>query len=398
MSFIKRLFFFFLFFFILVLIIAYARGYRFNLKEKNLNSTGIISINSSPQASKVYVNDILKGVTNLNLQLLPGEYKIEIKKDGYTNWQKKIKVKGELVYTINAQLFPVNPSLTAVTNLGITKAVAIDQTEKILIFSDNNNPEKDGIYLFEAGKRPLSLFPPLKLLVLKKDIPLSEPDFNKAEINFSADYKEVIIELTNQFFEKKAFLINLEGENNDLLDVTSSKENLLLAYNQEKIKEVNKILESFPKEISKIATNSFDIIAFSPDKTKLLYQAKKNLQLPLIIKPALIATNQTPETRNITENNFYLYDKKEDKNYQLKINLKNNQSIQWYPNSRQLVFLNDKKISLVDYDGENQQTIYSGPFKDDFFNVVADGKIIILVNLNPENNQLPDLYTIDLRS
>ena len=383
-----------LFLALLGFVIAYGRGYRWSFKNKSLTPTGIISVNSNPNAAKVFVNDQLKGVTNINLTFSPGDYKIEIKKDGYTTWSKNIKLKGELVYTADVQLFPLNPTLSPLTNLGITKTVPVDQTEKIILFSDNNDPTKDGIYLFDASKRTLSLFPPLKLLALKKDLPLDEVDFNNTNVFFSADYKEAIIDFNLNLASNKALLFSLDSENNSLFDVTNSKETLIAAYEEEKIKEINKVLEAFPDEIDKIATASFQVINFSPDKTKFLYLAKENLELPLAIKPPLVVANQTEEQRNVNKNNLYVYDKKEDKNYLLTNAFKD---ALWYPDSRHMVFIEGKKVAVVDYDNTNKQIIYSGPFEQSFFIITSDGKIITLSNLNPENNRFPDLYSVGIK-
>ena len=81
----------------LSLVIAYARGYRIDMKKKSLSSTGILAISSFPKAAKVYINNELKGVTDENVGLPPGSYNVEIKKEGYTSWSKKVTLKGELV-------------------------------------------------------------------------------------------------------------------------------------------------------------------------------------------------------------------------------------------------------------------------------------------------------------
>jgi hypothetical protein len=51
----------------------------------------------------------------------------------------------------------------------------------------------------------------------------------------------------------------------------------------------------------------------------------------------------------------------------------------------------------VDYDNSNRQAVYSGPFEANFFTTTSDGKIIVLANLNPEGNKLPDLYLVGIR-
>src|SRR3990167_2045470 len=108
---------------LLGLIISYARGYRIDFKKQSLTPTGIISISAFPKAAKEYINGKLKGITDINLTLPPGSYEIEVKKDGYTSWKKSVRLKGELVLTIDALLYPLNSSLSPLTNLSVIKAV-----------------------------------------------------------------------------------------------------------------------------------------------------------------------------------------------------------------------------------------------------------------------------------
>ena len=175
-------------------------------------------------------------------------------------------------------------------------------------------------------------------------------------------------------------------------------------------------MEAYPKEIAKVASDSFHVIEFSPDETKLLYLAKRSTTLPQAVQPPLIAVNQTPENRNIVVNSLYVYDKKEDRNYKIDlinlIDLISNQNkktlgqlnqleirnfINWYSDSKHLVINEGKKISFIDYDNQNKQTVYSGDFDNSFFKVTNDGKILILTNLNPEANKFPDLYAVGIR-
>jgi len=150
-------------------------------------------------------------------------------------------------------------------------------------------------------------------------------------------------------------------------------------------------LETFPEGIAKIASDSFHIVSFSANEIKLLYQAKTNLFLPLVISPPLIATNQTAEVRALKKDHLYVYDKKEDKNYEI------GNSPLWYPDSKHLSFSEGKKVAVMDYDGTNKQIVYSGPFESSFFTVTGDGNLVVLANLNPEANKYPDLYAVGIR-
>jgi len=370
---------------ILGLVIAYARGYRFDFQNRSLSSTGIIAITSYPKTAKIYINSLLKGVTDANLTLSPGNYQVEIKKEGYTSWTKSINLKGELVINIEAVLYPINSTLSPLTNLGVIKAIPLEDTDKVIVFTET------GIYLFEAGRRPLSFFPPLKTIVKKELFP-ETIDFSTGLVSVSPDLKQAIFEFASEY----TYLLSLEEENQSALDLSlseQSKQALIDAWEKQKQANFLKILETYPSDFAKIASDSFKAIALSPNETKVLYQSLVNIDLPTMTKQPLIATNQAQETRNLKKNGVYVYDKKEDKNYEIS----NAQSIQWYFDSRHLVIEEAKKISIVDYDNNNRQAVYSGPFGAKFFTTTSDGNIIILANLNPEANKLPDLYLVGIR-
>ncbi|MDO8609631.1 MAG: PEGA domain-containing protein [bacterium] len=406
MKILYRLTFFAIFSIVVIFVIGYARGYRFDMEKKSIKSTGIISTSSSPKAAKIYANGELKGVTDTNLTLAPGDYNIEIKKDGYTSWSKKFNLKGELVLTADALLFPLNPSLSPLTNLGIVKAIPLDQTNRVILFVENNDEVKDGIYLFEANSKPF--ISPLKLLILKKYLPLNS-EFADSQMVISSDYKKAILELTDVTSKTSkvfAYLLSLDQENTNIFDITASRDTLLEAWNKDKNKNDKKILETFPKNFVKTASESAQILSFSPNETKIMYQATETVILPIAITPPIIASNQTPEERMLKQNHYYIYDRKEDKNYDITqlIPAKNKQNetalqfpIIWYSDSRHLIVNEGKKISVIEYDGANKQTVYSGPFDSQFFTTTSDGNLLVLANLNPDNNKYPDLYTVGIK-
>lgn len=421
MKFIYRIFLFFAFLIVSIVIITFARGYRLDFKKQSLTSTGIIAISAYPKAAKVYINGTLKGVSDLNITLPPGVYEVEVKKDGYTSWEKKVSLKGELVLTLDVLLYPLQASLSPLTNLAVSRAIPISQSDKVLLFSEQDDEAKDGIYLFERGIGPLSFYTPLKLIVLKKSLrnALGEISFRETKVDVSPDTKEAIFTFETSS-KSLSYLLSLDppsGENLTFFDITSSKETLTGAWSKLKEELNQKILQAYPKEFAKVASDSFHVIEFSPDETKLLFLAKRSIILPQAIAPALIAVNQTPEIRSLETNGLYIYDKKEDRNYKIDlINLiidlisKQNKNslgqldqleignfITWYSDSKHIVINEGGKISFIDYDDQNKQTVYSGAFDRDFFKVSSDGRILILTNLNPEANKFPDLYAVGIR-
>lgn len=376
-------------------VILYARGYRFDPVRKELTATGILAVSSVPRAAKVYVNGVFKGVTDLNLSLSPGIYAVEVKKEGFATYSTTLKLRGEIVEVVDPILFPLNPSLSPLTNLGVTKAVEIDSTDKILVFSESGNPDKDGVYVFEAARTPLNIFQPLKRLALKSSI-LQTSNFKDADINFSHDFKQAIVTF-NQDEVSTDYLISLDREDQIPLNVTESKQALLAAWEKERRLELLKVFEAYPKEIRKIASDSFSMSLHAPDQTKVLYRANKTVNLPLVLVPPLIGSNQTVESRDLQAGHIYVYDRKEDKNFEIGNSNLNINSIRWYSDSSRLIFGEDKQITLSDYDGNAKQTLYSGPLSQGFFATTSSGQLLILSNLNPLQNPLPDIYEVGIR-
>ncbi len=420
---------------ILIGVIAYARGYRFNFDEGTVTSTGIVSVSSSPKPAKVYVNGELKGATDINLTLPFGQYKIEVKKDGYTSWEKTISLKGEIVMSLDSHLFPKNPSLTPLTNLGIVKALPVGTTDKIILMSQTGDIEKDGIYLFESSQRTIAIFPPLKPLLLKSVLP-ENIDLSTASISYSPNYRQAVLTFINDEVET-SYLISLDTENTELFDISSSKTNVIEAWDVEKNEEIAKVIETLPKEIVTIASETFQIISIAPNEKRIMYRAKSNATIPLVINPPLIGANQTKEDRNLVAGGIYIYDKKEDKNYKIPVEITIVEDevvaeeettvevadptatdsaasnipqvwypnvvsqvleiVQWYPTSDYIAIKEKNHISVMQYDGENKETVYAGPFKNDFFMIAPDWNLLVVINLNPQVNTVGDLYSVGIK-
>jgi hypothetical protein len=183
-------------------------------------------------------------------------------------------------------------------------------------------------------------------------------------------------------------------------------------------KDKEKLL-SLKGEAMNIATSSMNILSFSPDETKILYEASQSMTIPIIINPPLIGTNPTEEIRAIKLGNVYIYDVKEDRNYLIddktktispSHNLPISQStyppispsspspIQWLPTSRHLVITGKDKVEVMDYDGTNRKVVYAGPFWDGFVAPWSNaGRIVILTNLNPSASAIGNLYAVNIR-
>jgi len=399
---------------VLIAVIAIARGYRFSPKEKTLSPTGILVASSFPDGSMILVNGELKGATNSNIIVTPGEYDVEIRRDGYSSWKKHLKIKGELVIKADALLFPQNPTLSPVTTLGVSRAVSSASGDKIVIFSETNNAEKDGIYLFENVRNPITRINPLKPLILKTSFPQdsSELKLASSSVEFSPNEDQMLLTTyTNVSTLSKTktpaiahiYLLDTGTVTKTPFDVTHSVESVRTAWTTEQAALSKKALAGLKKPLPTIAGQAFNVISFSPDERKILYTASQSATLPTIIKPPLIASNQTQEERTIQPGSIYVYDTEEDKNFKL-FNVADFGSLEnamssllWFPDSAHVVIKEAKKFVVADYDGTNRTTVYSGPFDSRFFTLSKDGKLFILTNFNSETGVMFDLYSVSLK-
>lgn len=94
---------FFAFVFLTPAVVLYSQGYRFDFEKRKITQTGAIFLKIEPKPAAIYINDKLVEKTDfffgsaLLENLLPGEYKIKIKKDGYYLWEKNLEVKEKQV-------------------------------------------------------------------------------------------------------------------------------------------------------------------------------------------------------------------------------------------------------------------------------------------------------------
>ena len=64
------------------LAIKFAKGARFNFKEKKITETGLLVANSYPTGASVLLNGKLTTATNDTLNIPPDDYQVKIIKDG----------------------------------------------------------------------------------------------------------------------------------------------------------------------------------------------------------------------------------------------------------------------------------------------------------------------------
>ncbi len=392
-----------------ILAVLYARGYRFGVDKggtPQLSKTGILNAQSIPQGSNVWINDHLTTATNNTVNLTPGQYKVSIGKDGYHGWSKNVMIEKEVVTNTDATLWPQAPSLQSLSTFGIKDPVMDPSGSKLAFTIANQTPKKNGVYVLDMTVRS---FPVLIGQSTSTQIASDTVDnFSKAKLSWSPDGEELIASVSSTFAAGPTYYLLKSNSLNDIpQDITPTLQTMLDTWQTQRATKEQARLAAIKPKTRQIIKDNFNIIAWSPDEKKILYQAKKTGQLPIVIEPRRIGNNLLYERRDLEKDAIYVYNIPEDVNTRIfdtdetfcniLLPTCTNHSLTWFPDSHHLIYVHDKKIGIVEEDGSNLTTIYAGPFEDHFVFPWPDGsRFVILTNLG--NMSIPPtLYSVSLK-
>lgn len=383
-----------------VLVVLFGSGYRLGLGGNGaiISGTGLLVATSSPNGAQVLINGHLTTATDNTINLAPGDYDVKIFKEGYFPWEKKITIKKEVVSKADALLFPSAPVLESITNIGIQSPVVDPGKTKIAYLVASQSAVKNGIYILDMSSRPILTLQNSSNQVVND----TTNSFSLSSIKWSPDSNQILATIPGKS-SPTTYLLQSTTLNDNPQDVTETIATVNTAWDKLKTEKEKALIDSLSKKLKLTVAEDFNILEWSGDQTKILYQASQSATLPQIITPPLIGTDSTPQTRDIKKGSVYVYDIKEDRNYKILDTLPKTTEIntllpiKWYPDSKHLIYIHDQKIDIMEYDGGNQTTVYAGPFVDDYVFPWPDAtKIVILTNLgNP--NITPNLYTIGLK-
>lgn len=381
-----------------VLIILYGKGYRFGFDKgtPEVSGTGLLVTTSSPDGAQVFIDSHLTTATDNTINLAPGDYDVKIFKDGYFPWEKNITVKKEVVSKADALLLPTAPKLESITNVGVLNPIADPTGTKIAYGVASQSAGKNGLYVLDMTLRPL-----LTLQSSSTQIAIdSNVAFSQSSIKWSPDSKQILATFSSPFTSD--YLFSADSLNSSPADVTETLPTVNTSWQKLKDEKEKALLDSLKKPLKSIVVNDFAVLQWSDDETKILYTASQSADLPLIINPPLIGTDSTPQDRGIKKGAAYVYDIKEDRNYKIldsfPVSLTNApQPLMFLPDSKHLVYVNGGKIDIMEYDAQNQTTVYAGPFVGNYVFPWPDAtRLVILTNLG-NSNLTPNLYTIGLK-
>ncbi len=422
-----------------IIAILYTKG-NFRLTRRGiLQESGILSANSFPPGAQVFVDGELLSATDDTLYLEPGDYLIEIKKEGFSPWQKALSIKKELVTQTNAQLFPTTPSLTPLTVLGTDKVLPSPDGQKLLFYTASaSDSSKQGLYVLELADGVLPFNRQARQVLTDSSKVF---DFENSEYVWSPDSTEILVMSP---FKDLRFAADKKNDNNFLANMRGQRTEILSSWEEEMYLRERQFLGKFPEEVIEIATKSAKNVYISPDKKRLLYTAMDSVNLATDLVPPIPSRSTQEENRDLEPGSIYIYDREEDTNFlvgtdtseQVKTLLATDldqkqvqtlqaspsafrrlqatesaqiaqnfaayhttlytHGLQWFTDSKHLLYLQDGVIRIKEYDNGNDTALYAGPFAGEFVYPWPDGsKVLILTSFGSDQN--PNLYAVELK-
>lgn len=360
---------------ITLIVILLAQGYRLDRQTNTIYGTGILVATSDPTGATLALNDEIKGATNTTINnLLPGEYKLTITKDGYFPWSKEVEIEKSKVLTVEALMIPVNPSLSPITSTPAQNTWLSPDGEKLAYSVPSGSSA--GIWMLDLSSQPFNLARKPLQLVADTDTTL----YSQGQVRWSPSSKDLLITVTSNAVASH-FRISVDNPL-EVSQVDPNAEQLLSQWDTEKINNAQELQSNFNKQAQDLIATHTETLVWSPDNLKFMYYSEQD------------------GTRS-----YFAYNKETKKQTKV-LEAKSDvlTSVRWYADSLHLLVLEKETqesslgtVSLIDMDGTNKQQVFKGTLIGDvLYTYLSGAKLVILTSFNIQE-QTYYLYSINLR-
>lgn len=347
----------------------FARGYRFDNEKGNFSANGLLVVNSDPNGAQILINGELKTATNATVSLFPGIYDVTVKKEGFLPWYKRLTIEKEIVTQVNVTLFSSAPSLSAVTLSGSVSPILSPDMTKIAyaVPFSLENQDKAGLWVLETVNLPLGFN--------REPKRITDGDISKGVWEWSPNSNEILLNTQTGLYLLNA---NEFTPQNQRVNVSNEKLSIYAKWENEKQKKQTALISNLPIELADLLKERTRDVSFSPNEDLILYTATASGVLKQGITKSLPGSSTQKEERDIKPGKKYVYDIKEDRNFAV---LEGEDPIFWLPTSLNLVIAEKNQISIIDYDGNNKQAVFTGSYVYPFvFPTTSTNKVLILTN------------------
>ena len=420
------------FFSISVYAICYASGYKINFRAKKIEKNGMIIVETTSENIEILINGKpLKytkgrsgffGPQNYVSDLFPGDYTLEIKNPGKKNYIENIKVEGEKITKIDNIVFLPKD----------IKTESLFTDEKINSYCLS----QDGQKIIYKGESEKVFYYNLKNKILKQlDQKINNPDLNNC--TWDRDDRRVVIKnngteisgfyiLNSEDINSSFFLYDLLSFVPDFQTVFFSNDNDVLVGiangSLHRIDIAKKEDEEVSKNIAGVLRKNDFIFYYENDKKNLYrlnqdsrsgelilegFEQGNDFEIVLSNKKEIYIKNNTALYLITDKNNLELIDrdvskivkqKREsdnifyNKQYELwSLNKSSKEKniisrfsqevdILEYFNPVYFVFSNEKEISLIKYNGQNYQEVFTPEKGVVDFRKLDNGDLLLIEN------------------
>ncbi len=375
----------------------YAKGYKFDIKTLNFQPNGILVLKSEPDGASIYINGELESATDANISIAPGIYDIEVKKDGYFSWYKRLTIEKEVVTQAEISLFRNVPSLSPVTYMGAVNPVMSKDGSKIVysILPDKDlDDDKIGLWTLDAYSLPLGFS--------TSPTRIADGDMTDASYVFSPDGDQILLTVSEGIFLLDTSSFNSQGS---MTNVASQEDEIIEDWKTKEEGINQSLIKNLPEELANILSRKTSSFVFSPNDNMILYTASGSAILPDNLIKQLPGASTQAQERDLETGHTYVYDIKEDRNFLITdkpVTIDNNDNSQtaalrWMSSSLHLLLADAGEISIMDYDGTNRQVIYSGSYiAPSAFPFSNTTKLLVLTNLGAASASA-NLYTLTVK-
>lgn len=382
----------------------YARGYRFDSTTGDIEPNGILVLKSVPDSAQIFINGELKTASDATIPLPPATYDITLKKEGYMEWNKRLKIEKEVVTESTAYLFRSAPSLSSITFSGITNLVPSNDLSKLAYVippsADPLDKDNAGLWVMEILNLPLGFS--------REPRQITDGDLTGATWIWAPDGSEILLTTKTGIFRLDATRFTPQGGR---VNSSATKNQTVAEWKTIAETKLDDQLSKLPEEMQDVLQRKAKAVSFSPDEKMVLYTASNSATISENLIPQLPGSSTQKQERQIKPDQTYVYDIEEDRNFlvdeqskDLQINgnwkienVNSTRSAAWFPTSRHLVIAEKDKIVIMDYDGTNRKTVYSGSYlAPHAYPSLSSDRLLILTNLG-SNGTLPNLYSLSLR-
>lgn len=141
---------------VLTTIILLYQAYGFGLRNGEVIQNGLIFVSSHPNPADIYVNGKQREETTNSRLLLPaGQYKFELKRDGYRDWKRAISIEGGSVGRFDYPfLFPTKLTTTTTKRYEVKPNVVTQSPDQRWILVQTGDYNNFDLYDTKSPEKP----------------------------------------------------------------------------------------------------------------------------------------------------------------------------------------------------------------------------------------------------